>query len=83
MVKGSSYLVGENGPEFVTAGASSHVTPARQTAALLAGRGAGDGGFGGGAEVQQPVQIVLDGRVLLQALLKIKAGQGNRNLGLA
>lgn len=47
MSAGRPYIVGEEGPELVTPGRSSHVTPADATAALI-GQAAGLGAGGGG-----------------------------------
>ncbi|MFQ6170364.1 hypothetical protein ACK8HX_02055 [Oryzobacter sp. R7] len=80
-VRGATYLVGENGPELLTMGGSGHITPARQTAAVLAGRSATDARRDQEREVLQPIQLLLDGRVVWQSFLRLKAS--GVNLGLA
>ena len=81
VVKGRSYLVGENGPE-IWSGGSGHITPARQTARVLAGGGSGSVVAGGGYNGPERVQLILDGRVLHEVLLRQKR-QSGMNLGLA
>lgn len=82
-IAGSTYLVGENGPELVTMGTTSHVTPTRQTSKILAGARGGDTSGGVKRELLQPVQLMVEGRMLQQVLLKVKAQGGNVELGLA
>ena len=81
-VKGTTYLVGENGPELFTAKTSGHVTPARQTAALL--NSSPRNGWGQGGDNGPPivVQLMLDGRMVQEVLLKRKRQTGMA-LGLA
>jgi len=70
VVRDRPYLVGEHGPELWSGG-TGHITPARQTAQILAGRGGGTASTSsstyGGPEV---VQVVIDGKVVGQALLR-------------
>jgi hypothetical protein len=50
--------VGERGPEFLTVGARSAITPADATRAVMGG----DGGGAGGGTVVVEVPVTLDGR---------------------
>lgn len=74
-------LVGENGPELVTFGATGHVTPARQTAEVLSSRGRSSGST---MTDERPivVQLMADGRMLQEVLVRRKRATG-QNLGLA
>lgn len=82
VLKGRQYLVGENGPELLHMGASGHVTPARQTAAAMSGRYPGGTSAGSASERPILVQLVADGRVLQEILVKRKKRTGVP-LGLA
>ena len=80
--KGSTYLVGEHGPELLTAGQTGHITPTRQTQAML--RSDPRNGWGQGNHDDRPivVQLMLDGRMVQEVLLKRKKSTGMA-LGLA
>ena len=81
VVKGRSYLVGENGPE-IWSGDTGHITPARQTAQLLAGRGASGGGSAqGGGDVLITNVLQLDGHEVHRSLKRVRRQTGP--LGLA
>ena len=75
-------LVGENGPELVTFGSTAHVTPARQTAQILSGRGASGGGSAqGGGDVLITNVLQLDGHEVHRSLKRVRRQSGP--LGLA
>jgi hypothetical protein len=80
VVKGRSYLVGENGPE-IWSGDSGTITPARQTAKLLAGGSGGAGGSSGGADVYVTSVLQLDGREVHRSLKRVKSQTGPLGLG--
>lgn len=81
VVKGRSYLVGENGPE-IWSGDTGYITPARQTAQLLAGRGASGGGSAqGGGDVLITNVLQLDGHEVHRSLKRVRRQSGP--LGLA
>ena len=80
--KGSTYLVGEHGPELLTAGQTGHITPTRQTQAMLRSDPRNGWGQGNHDDRPQIIQLVVDGRVLQEVLLKRKKSTGMA-LGLA
>lgn len=63
MPRTGTALVGERGPELLTLPGGSHVTPLASPAGSLAGAG----GFG---EIVVPVQVMLDKRVLAEAVAR-------------
>lgn len=81
VVKGRSYLVGENGPE-IWSGDTGRITPARQTAQILSGRGASGGGSAqGGGDVLITNVLQLDGHEVHRSLKRVRRQSGP--LGLA
>ncbi len=81
VVKGRSYLVGENGTE-IWSGDTGHITPARQTAQILSGRGASGGGSAqGGGDVLITNVLQLDGHEVHRSLKRVRRQSGP--LGLA
>lgn len=81
VVKGRSYLVGENGIE-IWSGDTGHITPARQTAQILSGRGASGGGSAqGGGDVLITNVLQLDGHEVHRSLKRVRRQSGP--LGLA
>jgi len=81
VVKGWSYLVGENGPE-IWSGDTGRITPARQTAQILSGRGASGGGSAqGGGDVLITNVLQLDGHEVHRSLKRVRRQSGP--LGLA
>lgn len=82
VVRGMTYLVGENGPEMFTASSTGHITPARQTAETLSGGSRRGGGSTMTDERPIVVQLMADGRMLQEVLVKRKRATG-QNLGLA
>jgi len=81
VVKGRSYLVGENGPE-IWSGDTGYITPARQTAQILSGRGASGGGSAqGGGDVLITNVLQLDGHEVHRSLKRVRRQSGP--LGLA
>jgi TP901 family phage tail tape measure protein len=83
---GSTYLVGERGPEFLTVGARSAITPADATRAVMGGAASG----AGGGTIVLEVPVTLDGREVargtarytLQELRTMKRSGGTQ-LGLS
>jgi tape measure domain-containing protein len=73
-------LVGERGPELVQFRGGEKVIPNASTMRRLRGD-APDRSQG--AELLQPIQLVVDGKVLREVLLKVKRDQGGIALGLA
>jgi hypothetical protein len=80
VVAGRAYIVGENEPELFIPEQSGRILNQKQMRAA-AGRGSSRAVDGGGDQ-NVTVQLVLDGKVIQQSLLKIKR-QGGVNLGLA
>ncbi|MBT9255372.1 hypothetical protein KMZ30_07275 [Phycicoccus sp. KQZ13P-1] len=76
VLKGTSYLVGENGPEIWTAPGTGSIVPARQTAALMRSTNGGSTAGGGGDERPVLVQLMLDGRVLAESLVRHRRQTG-------
>lgn len=75
--RGRPYLVGENGPELVEPTSDGMVIPAGLTQRIQAALAGG----GDGADRTAVVQLILDGRVIQQSLLKLKRS-GGVELGL-
>lgn len=76
VLKGTSYLVGENGPEIWTAPGTGTIVPARQTAALMRSTGGGSAAGGAGDAPPVLVQLMLDGRVLAESLVRHRRQTG-------
>jgi len=70
-------LVGERGPELVQFRGGEKVIPNAPTMKRLGTRATVD------QELLQPIQLVVDGKVIREVLLKIKRDQGGIALGLA
>lgn len=67
---GGAAIVGERGPELALLPRGTDVLPHRQTAELIgSGRRAGRRG---GREIRQPIQLMLDGRVLAETTVKLQ-----------
>jgi hypothetical protein len=75
-------VVGEQGPELMWTPGGDSVIPAKQTRQALNASGGSGSGSGGGDAQPVVVQLVLDGKVIQQSLLRIKR-QGGVTLGLA
>lgn len=72
------HWVGERGPELMRFRGGEQVLPAEVSAAATRG-GAGSPS----AELLQPIQLTVDGKVLQQVLLRVKRNNGGLSLGLA
>lgn len=82
VVRGMTYLVGENGPEMFTASSTGHITPARQTAETLSGGSRRGGGSAqGGGDVLITNVLQLDGHEVHRSLKRVRRQSGP--LGLA
>ena len=69
-------MVGERGAELVQFGAAGRVVSHQDSASLVAARD-------GGGEATATVNLVLDGRTLQTALLRLKRTNGGLELGIA
>jgi hypothetical protein len=80
---GQPYLVGEEGPEIIMPNRDGMVMTASETAAMLANRGRSSGVVSSSSS-EQPltVQLVLDGRIVQESLLRLKRTNGGSSLGL-
>lgn len=76
-IGGGLLLVGERGRELIKAPQGSTVIPNGTTEAMLAGGGSG------GSNQPLIVQLLLDGKVIQQSLLKLKRTTSGGQLGLA
>lgn len=78
-------VVGEAGRELFFPDVPGTVVPAHETAQILAGRGRGVGsGQGADGEGELlPVNLVIDGEVLVRTLVKLKRRKGGVSLGIA
>lgn len=84
---GRSYLVGEDGPELWTEGASGYMTPAPMVQSALSGRSRGQGGGGNGGDTNMHFHLpnVTDTKSFIQSRSQIEnayykmAARGKRN----
>jgi predicted nucleic acid-binding Zn-ribbon protein len=77
VAKGQPYIVGEKRPELFVPGEDGQILPSVPKAAQ-----AGVMSQGGGSPQPLVVQLMLDGRVIQQSLLKLKRNNGGLELGL-